>query len=305
MIVWSVQRIILVLVVLGTSSSRSQSSAVTAEVMPVDSSAPLRKMTDGFTTRHGFTGKKIAATGFMGTWMLTSLVWSYDSWWKGNASPFHFQSEHWLNSSTLGIDKIGHFYTSYFYYNLFRNIMLWGGCEEGTAEGWAIGSTAFFAISIEIGDGFASTYGFDYQDVVFNFLGVGYGWLQHRVPVLKSFNFKWSFVPASGYHFPVRFTDDYDSHTYWLTCDVHTLLPQSLKSYWPDFIRFAIGYGVDGLVTKRELAVGLDLDLLALFNPRQEDWLLALRTADMFHIPAPAIKFTEGKVPRYYLFQKN
>jgi hypothetical protein len=58
-------------------------------------------------------------------------------------------------------------------------------------------------------------------------------------------------------------------------------------------------------VTRREFAVGLDINLLELFRTQQEDMLLILRTVDMFHIPAPAIKFTEAKEPRYYLFHRN
>lgn len=298
--------IIWITAVLITSSCYAQDSMQVDPRPPVaDDSVARVRQTDGFTIKPGFPGKKIAASGFMGAWIATSLVWSYDSWWKGNAGPFHFQSEQWLNSSTLGIDKVGHLYTSYFYYNLFRNVLLWGGCEESTADGWAVGSAAFFAVSVEIGDGFASTYGFDYQDVLFNFLGAGYGWLQHRVPALEPFGLKWSFVPASGYRFPVRFTDDYDAHTYWLTCKVHKLLPDGMKQYWPDFVELAVGYGVDDHVTKREFVVGLDVNVLELFKPIDENWLLGLRVADLFHIPAPAVKVTEGKGPRYYFLHKN
>jgi len=75
--------------------------------------------------------------------------------------------------------------------------------------------------------------------------------------------------------------------------NVGRLLPTALEPWWPDFIQIAVGYGVDDRVTKREFVVGLDLNLLKLFNPRQEDLLLITRTVDLFHIPAPAIKFTE------------
>ncbi len=296
----------LLLLIMGRCNAQDSTSVLKS--IPSDSMSSVAepvRVNDGFLTKPEFTGKKIVATGILGAWMVTSLVWSYDAWWKGTSAPFHLKSENWLNSSTLGIDKIGHFYTSYFYYNLFRNIMLWGGYDRTTAEWWAVGGAAFFALSVEIGDGFATTYGFDYQDVTFNLLGVGYGWLQHRVPMLNNFNFKWSFVPGTGYRFPVRFTDDYDAHTYWLTCDINKLLPASIEPYWPDFIQIAVGYGVDNLVTKREFIVGLDLNLLELFSPKQADLLLVIRTVDMLHLPAPAIKFTEQKVPRYYLFHRN
>ncbi len=57
-------------------------------------------------------------------------------------------------------------------------------------------------------------------------IGLGYGMLQTEVPFLQNFNLKWSYVPADGYRLPPRFTDHYDAHTYWLTINVHNLLPK-------------------------------------------------------------------------------
>jgi hypothetical protein len=87
-----------------------------------------------------------------------------------------------------------------------------------------------------------------------------------------------------------------------MTVNVHNLLPTSLDKYWPAFLRLAVGYGVDDNETRREVAVGLDLNIESLFSPSNEDWLLTTRIADVLHLPAPAVKFTQGKVPRYYLF---
>jgi Predicted periplasmic lipoprotein (DUF2279) len=262
-------------------------------------------VTDGFRFKPEFTGRKIVATSAIGGMLVTSLIWSYDTWWRDAGRPFHFHSENWLDGPVLGIDKIGHFYTSYFYFHTFRNIMLWGGYEPSKSDLWATIASAFFALAIEVGDGITPRYGFDYQDIVFNFGGIGYGLLQSRIPFLKYFNFKWSYVPNEGYKFPVRFTDNYDAHTYWLTCDIDKLLPSSIEPYWPDFLQIAVGMGVDERVTKREFVIGLDLNIESLFSTENEDWLLVEKTVNMFHIPAPAIKFTERTEPRYYLFHRN
>jgi len=262
-------------------------------------------VTDGFRLKPEFTGRKIAATSAIGGLLVTSLLWSYDTWWRDSGREFNFITENWLNGQLRGIDKVGHFYTSYFYYHLFRNIMLWGGYSQTAAEWWAFGGAAFFALAVEVGDGITPQYGFDYQDLVFNFSGIGYGILQSKVPFLKNFNFKWSYIPDGGYRFPLRFTDNYDAHTYWLTCNVNNLLPESIEPYWPDFINVAVGMGVDNHATKREFVIGLDLNLESLFRTDNEDWLLVERTVNMFHFPAPAIKFTEDKEPRYYLFHRN
>ncbi len=262
-------------------------------------------VTDGFRVKPEFTGRKIVATSAIGGMLVGSLIWSYDTWWRDAGRPFRFHSENWLDGPVLGIDKIGHFYTSYFYFHAFRNIMLWGGYEASTSDLWAAIASAFFALAIEVGDGITPQYGFDYQDIVFNFGGIGYAFLQGEIPFLKHLNFKWSYVPHEGYKFPVRFTDNYDAHTYWLTCDIDKLLPSSLEPYWPDFLQIAVGMSVDEHVTRREFVIGLDLNLESLFPTKNEDALLVEKIVNMFHIPAPAIKFTEGREPRYYLFQKN
>jgi hypothetical protein len=256
-------------------------------------------VTDGFQVKPEFTGRKIAATSAIGGMLVMSLIWSYDTWWRDAGRPFHFKTENWLDGYFRGIDKVGHFYTSYFYFNTFRNLMLWGGYEHATANWWAAGATAFF------GDGVTKDYGFDYQDVLFNFSGLGYGLLQTKVPFLRNFNFKWTYAPNEGYRFPVRFTDNYDAHTYWLTCDVNNLLPSSLEPYWPDWLNLAVGMGVDDKWTKREFVIGFDISIVSIFQPTNEDWLLAQKTLDLFHYPAPAMKFTEDKAPRYYFFHRN
>ncbi|MBI5472673.1 MAG: DUF2279 domain-containing protein [Ignavibacteriae bacterium] len=263
------------------------------------------RVTDGFSVKPEFTGRKIVATSAIGGLFALSAYWCYDSWWRNAGGGLHFKTDNWLNGYASGIDKVGHFYTSYFYYHLFRNIMLWGGYEQSTAEWWALGGATGFAVIVEMGDGLTPSYGFDYQDLIFNLGGVGYGFLQSRVPFLKNFNFKWSYVPSDGYRFPIRLVEHYDDHTYWLTCNVNNLLPDAIEPYWPDWLQLAVGMGVDDHWTKREFVFGFDLNLESLFHTENEDVLLFEKTVNMFHIPAPAIKFTEGKRTQYYLFHRN
>ncbi|MBX2992569.1 MAG: DUF2279 domain-containing protein [Bacteroidetes bacterium] len=146
-------------------------------------------VTDGFTYNPDFTGRKIVATGAVGGLLGLSLYWCYDSWWRNTGGGFHFVTENWLNGYARGIDKIGHFYTSYFYFHMFRNIMLWGGYEGSTADWWALGSATFFALAVEIGDGLTPQYGFDYQDLTFNLCASPTATCKRNIPFLKNFNF--------------------------------------------------------------------------------------------------------------------
>jgi hypothetical protein len=139
---------------------------------------------------------------------------------------------------------------------------------------------------------------------LFNLGGIGYGWLQTEVPILRNFNFKWSYVPEAGYEFPPHFTLHYDAHTYWLALNVNNLLPSRLEPYWPDFLQLAIGYGGGQNSTRREALIGLDINLEFITAPNQ-DLLLVQKTLNMIHFPAPAVKFTEKAKPKYYWFHTN
>jgi hypothetical protein len=247
--------------------------------------------------------RAIIATGAVGGILVGSLLSSYFDWWKGSSEPFHFTNDGLFTNYSLGIDKVGHAYTSYFYFHAFRNIMEWGGFGSRTSFWWAAGTSAFFALSIEIGDGMTS-FGFSAGDLAFNMLGLGYGMLQDTYPFLQNFKLKWSYVPQDGYRWPPRFTEHYDAHVYWLTFNVHNLLPESMRDVWPEFLQLAVGYGVDDRMTRREGWFGLDFNFGA-FGAQQPELRLVEQAADLIHIPLPAVKFTEGKTPKYKLIGWN
>lgn len=73
----------------------------------------------------------------------------------------------------MGVDKVGHIYTSYLYFNPLYNVMKWGGYDESTTMWVSVIVPALYAISLEIGDGF-SHYEFAPDDLLANSLGLGY-----------------------------------------------------------------------------------------------------------------------------------
>jgi hypothetical protein len=257
----------------------------------------------GFSASQGWTPRKVIATAGVGGVLVGSLISSYYDWWQDTGQQFHFVDDGVFNNYSLGVDKIGHAYTSYFYFHAFRNLLLWGGYDESTALWWGAGTSALFALSIEIGDGF-SPFGFSFPDLLFNMSGLGWGILQAKVPFMQNFNFKWSYVPAEGYRFPPHFTDHYDAHTYWLTVNVHNLLPESMQEYWPALLQVAVGYGATDGMSRRKAAIGFDFNLKS-FAVENDELGFLLRTADMIHLPAPAIRFVEGKPPTYKVFYTN
>jgi hypothetical protein len=260
-------------------------------------------VTEGFRMEEGWTARKGISTGLAGALVIGSLVDSYYAWWKDSSRPFTFRSEGWFGGGHAGIDKLGHLFTSFFYFHTVRNLLLWGGHHPSTATWWSVGLTAFFAVSIEVGDG-VSEYAFDYQDLVFNAAGLGCGLLQTEIPALRNFTLKWSFVPESGYRFPPRFTQDYDGHIYWLAVNVNALLPDELEPYWPDLLQVAGGYSVAEGGARSEYAVGFDLRL-SIFDPPSPEAKLLIRTVDYFHVPMPGVKFSPGAPPDYEFLLLN
>ena len=285
----------------------SRTSLLACLVLFAVSTGPAQdsvEVTDGFRRIDGGSPKKTIGTAMVATIVGGTLIDSYYTWWATAQKPFSFldhTSEYWLSGVHNGIDKPGHFFGAYCMFKIIHNMLLWGGYDPSTAFWWAAGIGLWNGLEIEIGDGF-SPYGFDYQDLVFDVAGAGYGMVQSQVPFLQNFNVKFSYWSKKGITSPANFTQDYDALTIWMSVNVHNLLPTSLDKYWPKFIQLAVGYGVDDHETRREVAIGLDLQLESLFSPSNEDWLLATRIGDVLHLPAPAVKFTQGKVPRYYMF---
>lgn len=252
--------------------------------------------------------KNISIVALSGAYA-TTLIAGYSMWWRDGNRSFSFFSpgkgEGWLGDrSSMGIDKIGHFYTSYFFYRLSKNLLEWGGYPESNSKEIAALLSFGLGVIVEVGDGF-SKYGFDYQDLTFNTMGVGYAYLQDVFPLLKNFNFKWSYIPTHNFHFPPNLTSTYEAHIYWLTADIHNLLGNSEINIWPKFLQAGVGFSVSDDYKRREFIFGFDFNLKEIFTTQNKDWDLIINTANMLHFPAPGIKYSKGRKPEYRLFILN
>ena len=240
---------------------------------------------------------KVATIGLAGG----TLAYSAGVWWVNDYRPFHFETGPWFDDK-LGIDKIGHLYTSYFMFHALHEILLWGGHSENASFWWATGITAFHAFVVEVGDGF-SPYGFDYKDITFNYIGLAYSILQDRLALLKNFEIKWSlYYPLNRHTFKINSL--YDYHIYWMSAKVNALLPESLKPYWPEFLQITFGLGTDDNITRRTYILAFDYNL-ELIPLEGKDASLIKRILNMFHLPAPGVKFSKGHAPEFQLLLLN
>ncbi|TAE84790.1 MAG: DUF2279 domain-containing protein [Bacteroidetes bacterium] len=246
--------------------------------------------------------KTIVTTGIV-LQQMGSLYIEYKWWWEGNSHPFIWLNDSGFNNYSYGMDKLGHAYTSYLYFNVINESMKWAGYNEKQRLLWSIILPTSWALSIELGDAF-STWGFSVPDLLFNLGGIGYGVLQQRVPYMKNINFKYSYFPSRKYKEmnPNNWalTEDYDGHAYWLSFDLHHMLPGKLGKKWPAWLNIATGYSVDnyrykaGTKMQREFLLSFDINLNGIRSKSAA--LNATKSIlNLIHLPLPGIKHsTDG-----------
>ncbi len=233
---------------------------------------------------------RVAAAGLLGG----SLAYSAGIWWVNDFRPFHHDPSAWWETD-MGVDKEGHLFTCYYMFRAVNDILLWGGHDSTEAFWWALVSSGLYGPLIEVGDGF-SEYGFDVNDVTADLAGVAYAALQNRIRFLQNFELKWSlYYPLNRHAFKIN--ELYDYHIYWISARVHDLLPQSAQPYWPDWLQMALGFGTWNH-ERRTYVVSFDYDLEKI-PIEGRDINLIKKLLNMFHAPAPGVKFRKGAPPEW------
>jgi hypothetical protein len=261
----------------------------------------LRAQTIPDSTESGFWSRRnLSRVGTIGIAGGT-MIYSAGVWWVNDYRPFHYTQGPWFEDK-LGIDKIGHMFTSYAMFDAVNNVLLWGGHDTSSSFWWAAGIAAFHGFAVEVGDGF-SQYGFDYRDLTFNYLGLSYNMLRQKVPLLQNFSLKWSlYYPLNRHSFKINSL--YDYHIYWMSVRVHGLLPEGWKPYWPPILALAFGLGADDNVHRRTYCLSFDFDLEQLPLEGRDAGVLK-KLLNLFHLPAPGIKFSHGHAPEFQLLLLN
>ncbi len=122
---------------------------------------------------------KILYTNLIGS--ATIITWGVLNWDYGKRG-MHSSSEGWFGKDTKsgGMDKLGHFYTTFALSHYFANLYLGFGYEKNKAIKQGAISSLILNSVMEVGDSFSS-YGFSYEDFIVNALGsyVGYYLLMH------------------------------------------------------------------------------------------------------------------------------
>lgn len=118
--------------------------------------------------------------------------------WDYGEESFNFRNEHWFNrdSEDGGMDKLGHFWSSYTFAHLLAYVYHDWGYTESEANLYGALSSFGLQAAMELMDGF-SNYGVSYEDFLMNAAGAAAGYLWGRYPALKrKIDFRIEYIPS-------------------------------------------------------------------------------------------------------------
>jgi hypothetical protein len=291
----------------------------------------VESKTDSVTTlphpigQSVYRGDTISASRALGAGIglgaaITALhIYQYNSWWKNQRVPFHVIED---PSYQANFDKAGHIFGAYYSSHFFDEAFTWTGMDSATSTLFGALCGAIWEYYVEIEDGFAASWGFSRGDAKSDLIGATFFLVRNRIPFMRNFNYKWFYIPTDKLlknqpDIPgqsVNFIEDYGGQSYYLTMDIHGMLPESMKPYWPSWLNLALGAGgyninsvnldwrLGDAFIYRKVAwyISLDYDMEKLIPESSIPFLNFIRRGlNYWHFPAPAYRFTPN--PRFYI----
>jgi hypothetical protein len=256
------------------------------------------------------------ATGILAA-SITGLHFLQKSWWAdSDRTAFHITDDPGYEKN---FDKFGHAFGGYYTCHFFYEAYSWSGMDNSQATLLAGISGALYEFYVEIEDGFGKSWGFSPGDAKADLAGAAFFVLRNKIDFLKNFQYKWLFYPSGDTlyfqnHSSYNPIDDYEGQSYWFTADIHRMLPESAKEYWPKWLNLAFGIGgmnlesfdnnspTGNVYDKREKAyyIGLDFDLEKII-PESDIGIINFirRGLSYWHFPAPAYRISPD--PRFFI----
>lgn len=244
---------------------------------------------------------KLTILGVMAAGAFTGFhIYYANTWWKDQRDYFKFAADGYY---ARNMDKASHIYTANFFASATSVAYEWAGLSPSKALMYGAITSLAYETYIEINDGFAPNWGFDWGDMGANVFGAVYPILQNLAPPLKHVNFKWSFKPEWIKKKTTNsddLLDDYTNMTFWLSVNPMLILPKSVTKakLYPNFLALALGMSIQNAshVTgstnaKTEWFLALDWDVSQL--PGKSDFMKKLKKIlNFYHFPSPAVKFS-------------
>lgn len=182
----------------------------------------------------------IEAGGYVISTVALSTIWYSDY------TSFHFFDD---GKEWRGMDKAGHFVTSYHITNFNKSVFLAQGLNAKKANLLAAGVSTTYMLTIEILDGFSKDYGASIWDLLANATGTAAAIINKADSPIK---FRYSYSPSTypqyrpnllGDNAISRALKDYNGQTYW-----GSYFPfHNKENGWGAF-GISLGYGADGMI---------------------------------------------------------
>lgn len=256
-------------------------------------------------------GRFAIATGSLAGAVTALHIYQANAWWSDQRGAFHLYDDPTYKDN---FDKAGHGFGAFYSAHFFDEAFSWGGFNKLQSAGLASICAAFWEMYIEVEDGFARDWGFSRGDAIANVSGAGFYFLRSQVPYMDNLNYKWMYWPSPQMlgnrpDIPGQtqtFIEDYAGQSFWLTVNVHGMLPKSVQPYWPSWLNLAVGvadYSLgDPVIDNRRKAwmLSLDYDVGSLIPESDSPFLNFIRRSlNYWHFPAPAFRLSPE--PRFFV----
>lgn len=274
------------------------------DIVPPNSKQSTQSGTCGRERSEIVATRAAVAGTFVGA---NALLYRYfkRAWWSGQRADHFFFRADW-DQQFRDQDKLGHLFGGY---HLARagDALLRSTCmSRGKALAWSAAYAALFQLQIEIWDGLYEKYGFSYPDLLANTAGTAMLVAQRLRPELRvikpTISYSRSAAMRNRRNIPgeVRPSLDYSGQTYWISADVHALLPVDAKRYWPSLLRISAGHSITdwidpqtGATMRAKRRILLSIDLEAERLPGNAPlWRTIKRQIGFIHLPSPVLQLT-------------
>ncbi len=264
------------------------------------------------------------ALGLASAYYASSLYVLSKTWYsERKRTSFHFYND---NKGYLQVDKFGHMFGAYVYsYIGYHFLVNSGYCRK---DALLYGATLGLILQtpIEIMDGIYEGYGFSWGDMAANATGSVLVLGQELLFNEQLFKYKFSYWEsdysrkANGYlgtNSFNRILDDYNGHTYWLSCPMNRILPNKII---PDWLNIAVGYGADRMygeftnineyngvaiptaIRYRQYLLSLDIDWTKI-KTKSKIIKIFLKGFTFVKLPFPTFEYnSNGELKGYYLY---
>lgn len=235
-----------------------------------------------------------------------------ETWWNEERTHFHLYRgwrrtvgswDFGWNDSYFGhMDKLGHYYSSKIMSEQLTNMSNWIGFSENKSRWIGPVVSSLLMLEIEIYDGFFKEWGFSLADFTANELGAFAPVIGKKFPFWRKFSLKFSYHPS---HLPQNeptFIKDYAGMTYWLSCNAGEFLPEKLKDKYPQWLNFALGYGVSKQAHGDvELFLAPDINWEKIYHGSSRAVKLFFHGLNYLHFPVFALQISP-KTKFHYIY---